>query len=251
MLKWQKDLVIIGGGPAGLAAAIAARDEGIEDLIVLERHSELGGILNQCIHNGFGLHYFKEELTGPEYAERFIEELQKKNVPFLTDAMVISLSPDKKLLVASKEHGLVEIEAKAVVLAMGCRERTRAAITIPGTRPSGVFTAGTVQALINIEGLMPGRRAVIVGSGDIGLIMARRLTLEGAQVLAVVEIMDYPGGLNRNIAQCLEDFDIPLYLSHTIADIQGKDRVEKVLVAPVDENRQPIMDTAYPLESDT
>jgi NADPH-dependent 2,4-dienoyl-CoA reductase/sulfur reductase-like enzyme len=251
MLKWQKDLVIIGGGPAGLAAAIAARDEGIEDLIVLERHSELGGILNQCIHNGFGLHYFKEELTGPEYAERFIEELQKKNVPFLTDAMVISLSPDKKLLVASKEHGLVEIEAKAVVLAMGCRERTRAAITIPGTRPSGVFTAGTVQALINIEGLMPGKRAVIVGSGDIGLIMARRLTLEGAQVLAVVEIMDYPGGLNRNIAQCLEDFDIPLYLSHTIADIQGKDRVEKVLVAPVDENRQPILDKAFPLKCDT
>ncbi len=251
MLKWQKEMVIIGGGPAGLAAAIAAWDSGVKDLLILERHHELGGILNQCIHNGFGLHYFKEELTGPEYAERFAQEIEAKKIPFLTDAMVIRLSPDKKILFACENLGVVEITAQAIILAMGCRERTRAAISIPGTRPAGVFTAGTVQNMVNIEGLLPGKEIVIVGSGDIGLIMARRLTLEGAKVQAVVEIMPYPGGLTRNIAQCLEDFDIPLYLSHSIAEIRGKDRVCGVLVAPVDENMQPILSKAFPLDCDT
>ena len=251
MLKWQKDLVIIGGGPAGLAAAVAARDAGVENLLILERHHELGGILNQCIHNGFGLHYFKEELTGPEYAERFINEVHQKQIPYLTDAMVIALSPEKNVQVACPDYGLIEIQAKAIILAMGCRERTRGAINIPGTRPAGVYTAGMVQNLINIEGYLPGKEIVIVGSGDIGLIMARRLTLEGAKVKAVVEIMPYPGGLTRNIVQCLDDFGVPLYLSHSIVEIKGKDRVEGVLVAPLDQKMQPNLEKAFPLDCDT
>ena len=245
------DVIVVGGGPAGLAAALKAREEGAQRVLILERDKELGGILNQCIHNGFGLHYFKEELTGPEYAGRFIEQLQGSGIEVSADTMVLEITQGRQVHAVSKAGGYRVYEAGAIVLAMGCRERTRGAIGIPGTRPAGVFTAGTAQRYVNMEGYMVGRRVLILGSGDIGLIMARRMTLEGAKVLACVEVMPYSGGLNRNIVQCLHDYDIPLYLSHTIVDIQGKDRVEKAVVAQVDENRRPIPGTEMEFECDT
>ena len=245
------DIVIIGGGPAGLAAANAAWEDGCRSICIVERDRELGGILNQCIHNGFGLHYFKEELTGPEYAGRFIEKLSATGVDVRLDAMVLELTQEKQIHIVSKERGYEVLTAKAVVLAMGCRERTRGAIAIPGTRPAGVFTAGTAQRYLNMEGYMVGKRVVILGSGDIGLIMARRMTLEGAKVLACVEVMPYSGGLTRNIVQCLNDFDIPLYLSHTITDIRGRDRVEQVAVSQVGPDRRPIAGTEMVFDCDT
>ena len=243
-------LAIIGGGPAGLAAACAAYDAGLRDILILERDRELGGILNQCIHNGFGLHHFKEELTGPEYAGRFIEMLRSTSVRVLSDTMVLDVSPDK-VIHCVNTNGYQTIPVQAVVLAMGCRERTRGAISIPGTRCSGILTAGAAQRYVNIEGHMVGKRIVILGSGDIGLIMARRMTLEGAKVLACVELMPYSSGLNRNIVQCLHDFDIPLYLSHTITDIQGKDRLERVVVSKVGADRRPIPGTEMVFDCDT
>ena len=245
------ELVIIGGGPAGLSAAYAAWEAGCRSICIVERDRELGGILNQCIHNGFGLHYFKEELTGPEYAGRFIDRVGQTGVDVRLDAMVLDITPDKHVHIVSSEGGYEDLEAKAVILAMGCRERTRGAIAIPGTRPAGVFTAGAAQRYLNIEGYMVGRRVVILGSGDIGLIMARRMTLEGAKVLACVEVMPYSGGLTRNIVQCLNDFDIPLYLSHTVSDIQGRDRVERVVVSEVGPDRRPIPGTEMTFDCDT
>lgn len=245
------ELVIIGGGPAGLAAAVAARERGMEDILILERERELGGILNQCIHAGFGLHTFQEELTGPEYAGRYVRRVRELGIPFLLDTMVLELSADRVVTAVSRERGLFQLQAGAVILAMGCRERARGSLNIPGFRPAGIYSAGTAQRLVNREGLLPGREVVILGSGDIGLIMARRMTLEGAHVQAVAELMPYSGGLKRNIVQCLDDFGIPLLLSHTVVDIQGRERVSGVTLAQVDASRRPIPGTEKRYDCDT
>ncbi len=246
----KRNLVIIGAGPAGLAAAVAAYDAGERDLLLLEREPIGGGILNQCIHNGFGLHTFREELTGPEYAARYLQQVRERNIEIMSDTTVLRIGKDKVVACVNRD-GMHHIQAKAIILACGCRERPRGAINIAGARCAGVFSAGTAQKLMNTEGYMPGKRVVILGSGDIGLIMARRMTFEGAKVEAVVELMPYSSGLNRNIVQCLQDFDIPLLFSHTIVQINGEDRVRSVVIAQVDEQRNPIMETARTIECDT
>lgn len=245
------ELVIIGGGPAGMSAAVAAYESGIKDILILERDENLGGILQQCIHNGFGLHKFGEELTGPEYAWKFEKKVRELNIPYMLNTMVLDITNDKVITATNPERGIFTIEAKAIILAMGCRERSRGALNIAGQRPAGVYTAGTAQKFVNIKGYMPGKKVVILGSGDIGLIMARRMTLEGAEVKAVCELMPYSGGLARNIEQCLHDFHIPLKLSHTVVEIHGQKRLEGVTIAQVDENRNPIEETREYIECDT
>ena len=250
-MKNNYDIVIIGGGPAGLAAAVAAYDSGVKDVLILEREEKLGGILNQCIHNGFGLTRFKESLSGPEYAARFVKEVRERDIQVMTQTTVLSLSKDKMVTAINSQAGVFTVQAKAVILAMGCRERSRGALNIAGSRPAGIYSAGTAQKYVNIKGHLPGKRVVILGSGDIGLIMARRMTLEGAKVLAVCEIMPYSSGLKRNIAQCLDDFDIPLYLNHTITKIEGEKRVTGVVISKVDENKMPIEGTEMHFDCDT
>lgn len=247
----KTDIAIIGGGPAGLAAAAAAHDAGVKDILIIERDNELGGILNQCVHNGFGLHTFKEELTGPEYAGRYVDMIKERNIPYVLKTMAMDISSDRVITLMNREKGIYTVEAGAIVLAMGCRERSRGALNIPGYRPAGIYSAGTAQRYVNMEGRMPGKEVVILGSGDIGLIMARRMTLEGAHVQVVAELMPFSGGLKRNIVQCLDDFGIPLKLSHTVVDIQGKDRVEGVTIAQVDEKMKPIPGTEEHYDCDT
>ena len=251
VLPQSVDVVVIGGGPAGLAAAVAARQAGCESILVLARDDRLGGILNQCIHNGFGLHRFKEELTGPEYADRFVRRVQELGIPYRLNTMVMSISPERVVTAMNRTQGMFQVQAGAVVLAMGCRERPRGALNIPGYRPAGIFTAGTAQRLVNIEGYLPGREVVILGSGDIGLIMARRMTLEGAKVKVVAELLPYSGGLKRNIVQCLDDFGIPLKLSHTVVDVEGRERVRAVTIAQVGPDRRPIPGTEERYTCDT